>query len=399
MAGTATVFPLRAALEQLVTLRDPEGVLSVYVDVDAERERRHRPREGEVVLRLRLVGLREAVRAEGPRSRARLLDERLDELSGLLADAADPALAGGGRALFVTLSDGRVREVVARRSMGDEVVLEDTAYLMPMLVAIADEEPAGVVAVSKDGVRALEVRGDEAEEVLREDYGIPAEDWRPMVGPATTAPGHQAESESQRDLFARRLEEHRRQRIAEIGAAVWQEAGRRGWRRLLAAGAPALVAPLEAARPHDGPELVRSGRLLAATLTPQEVRRVAEEPLAAARSRADRALAERVRDAALSAAGLAAVGMGDVLTALAEGRVQHLLIDPRRRPSGARAPDGRLAVAGEVPPGAGATTPEPHLAERMLERALATGARVTAIAGPAAEPLEAHDGVAAALRW
>jgi hypothetical protein len=399
MAGTATVIPLRAALEELVAVRDPEGVLSVYADADADRARRHRPRAGEVVLRGRLDRLRKAVRAEGPRARARLLDERLDGLSGRLADAAAPALAGGGRALFLTLSDGRVREVVARRSMGDEVVLEDTAYLMPLLPAIADEEPAGVVAVSGDGVRALEVRGDEAEEVLREDYGIPTEDWRPMVGPATTAPGHQAESESQRDLFARRLEEHRRRRVAEIAAALWQEAGRRGWRRVLAAGARSLVEPLESARPHDGPEIVWSDRLLAATLTPQEVRRAAEEPLAAARARADRALAERVRDAALTASGRAAVGVHDVLAALAEGRVQHLLIDPRRRPSGARAPDGRLAAAGEVPPGAGATTPEPHLAERMLERALATGARVTALAGPAVEPLEAHDGVAAALRW
>jgi peptide subunit release factor 1 (eRF1) len=179
----------------------------------------------------------------------------------------------------------------------------------------------------------------------------------------------------------------------------WREAGRRGWRRVLAAGAPSLVEPLESARPHDGPELVRCDRLLATTLTPQEVRRAAEQPLAAARTGADRALAERVRDAALSASGRAAFGVDDVLTSLAEGRVQHLLIDPRRRPAGARAPDGRLAAEGEMPPGAKATTPEPHLAERILERALATGARVTALTGPATEPLDAHDGVAAALRW
>ena len=91
--------------------------------------------------------------------------------------------------------------------------------------------------------------------------------------------------------------------------------------------------------------------------------------------------------------------MDDVLTALAEGRVQHLLLDPRRRHAGARAADGRLVAAGEVLPGAGAAAPEPHLMERMLERALATGAGVTVLQDGAAEPLDAHGGIGAALRW
>jgi hypothetical protein len=42
---------------------------------------------------------------------------------------------------------------------------------------------------------------------------------------------------------------------------------------------------------------------------------------------------------------------------------------------------------------------EPHLMERMLERAMASGALVTALEGPAADPLAEHGGVAAELRW
>ena len=41
----------------------------------------------------------------------------------------------------------------------------------------------------------------------------------------------------------------------------------------------------------------------------------------------------------------------------------------------------------------------PHLAERMVECALETGAQVVPVSWPAAEVLAEHDGVAAILRW
>ncbi|HSJ73182.1 MAG TPA: hypothetical protein VK904_02605, partial [Miltoncostaeaceae bacterium] len=161
--------PLRATLDELLALRDPQGVLTIYVDEQPELGRRHRPRGGELVLRSRLHELRERVRAEGPGERGRLLDERLDELAGRLSDAVDPALAGGGRAFFVPLSDGRVREEAAVRAMGDEVALEDSALLMPLVAALVEEEPAGLVVLTAEGVRAVEVRGADVEEVVQED--------------------------------------------------------------------------------------------------------------------------------------------------------------------------------------------------------------------------------------
>jgi len=71
------------------------------------------------------------------------------------------------------------------------------------------------------------------------------------------------------------------------------------------------------------------------------------------------------------------------------------------RPAGARAPDGRLVAAGEVPPGVDPAelVPEPHLVERMIERAFGTGATLVAVEGPSAEPLAPYGGVAARLRW
>ena len=401
MAATVGTVDLRRTFDELAGLRDEIGVLSVYVDTGAERGQRRGPREGEIELRTRLQELRARVRAEGPSARAAMLEERLSDLEGALGDLVDPALAGRGRALFAPLGGGEVRQAATRAPMGVEVVLEPTAYLMPLLAALADEQPAGVVSISGEALRAIDVRGSAAQEVLVASFDIPSEDWRPMVGPASTNPTLGHESESQRDLFARRLEDHRRKRLAEIAPRVWQEARRRGWTRILVAASPERADALASHRPDGGPGLVTGTRLLAATLSPQEVREAVEGEIIAARLAEERVLTERVRDEALSANGRAVVGIADTIGALDEGRVHHLLLDPTRRPAGARAPDGRLVPEGELPPGADPAemAPEPHLMERLLEIALRTDARVTVLSGAAAELLADHGGVAAELRW
>jgi hypothetical protein len=108
-----------------------------------------------------------------------------------------------------------------------------------------------------------------------------------------------------------------------------------------------------------------------------------------------------VRDAALAPSGRAAVGLDDVLAALGEGRASRLLLDVERRPRGAVTPDGRLIAGGERPPGVDPAdlVDEPRLLDRMIERALETGAELVPLVGPASSPLAMHDGVAAELRW
>ena len=82
--------------------------------------------------------------------------------------------------------------------------------------------------------------------------------------------------------------------------------------------------------------------------------------------------------------------------ALNEGRAEHVIYDSALRYSGAIAPDGSLLAAGEAP---GLGTEEPRLLERILERALHTGARVTPVDGSAADHLADAGGIAALLRW
>jgi hypothetical protein len=389
------------AISDLVSLRDPEGILTLCVDAGAERERRHRPRTGEVALHEGLQRVRAGLREAGPRDRERLLEARLEEIGPALQDLVDPALPGRGRVLAVPLSGGPSYGLETAWAVEDCVVLAPTAHASPLLHALAGAHDAGAVSLGADDVRLVALRPDGADEVLRIPYGIPSEDWRPMVGPAGANPQHAPHSESQRDLFATRLEEHRDAAIRGIAPRIWDESSRRGWDHVVVTGAGERVRALLDTRAPEGPAVLVPEVQLSDETTPEEVRATVAEPLADARARAGVELTTQLRDRALTPTGRAVVGLDDTLTALSEGQVHRLVLDAAARHAGARAPDGRLVASGEVPPGADPAelTPEPHLVERMIERALATDATVTAVEGPAAEPLAPFGGVAAELRW
>jgi hypothetical protein len=109
-------------------------------------------------------------------------------------------------------------------------------------------------------------------------------------------------------------------------------------------------------------------------------------------------LTQRVRDAALSGAG-GAIGLSEVLAALNEARVAHLVYDPEVRFEGAVGEDGRLSAPFELRPAAGRVRHEPRLTERIVERCLQTGAQITPVGGAASTLLADAGGVAALLRW
>jgi hypothetical protein len=73
-----------------------------------------------------------------------------------------------------------------------------------------------------------------------------------------------------------------------------------------------------------------------------------------------------------------------------------VVYDPRVRYAGAVAADGSLfGWAG----GACPAVAEPRLTERIVERALDTGARLTPVGGVASDVLRDAGGIAALLRW
>lgn len=97
-------------------------------------------------------------------------------------------------------------------------------------------------------------------------------------------------------------------------------------------------------------------------------------------------------------AGAAAPELSEVAGALNEAGVAHLIYDLVIRYQGSVGHDGTLYADGESGP-APASGPDARLTERLVERALDTGARVTPIEGAASDGLADAPGIAALLRW
>lgn len=104
-----------------------------------------------------------------------------------------------------------------------------------------------------------------------------------------------------------------------------------------------------------------------------------------------------VREAALGS-GAGALGLSEVVGALNEGRVAHLVYDPEVRYHGSIGADRTLQAASERG-GAAQSTAEPRLTERLVERAFKTGARVSPVEGASRGALAEAGGIAAFLRW
>jgi hypothetical protein len=84
---------------------------------------------------------------------------------------------------------------------------------------------------------------------------------------------------------------------------------------------------------------------------------------------------------------------------LNDGRVAHLVYDPQVRYAGSVGADGAVYGGDEIRPGTQRVTAEPRLTERLVERAMNTGARITPVEGAANGCLKDAAGIAAFLRW
>ena len=200
------------------------------------------------------------------------------------------------------------------------------------------------------------------------------------------------------DDRARRSREQRRRFVEKVAIEVAALATRQQWERAIVSGDDRLTVPLVRALPEPlRQNVVRDPRDLidceSRTLTV-----IVQGLLKRQRAGMDLRLTQGILDAAM-AAGSAVTGVSEVLAALNEARVMHLVYDPELRYVGAIGEDGRLSCASERRPMARNVVYEPRLTERMVERSLATGARVTPVSGEGAALLADMGGVAARLRW
>jgi len=368
------------------------GVLSVYVDADPADP----GLQGAAIdLRNRLGELERRVAHAGPPERAAAVADALRRLAPELERLTSPQEGGRGRVLFAPVDDGEPTRLAARLPVATRVVLDRTPFVHPLLELLDEGRPAGVVLASQDEARLLEWRLGELHPLDRLEAPVVSAPHE-RSGPVGSSPAERAGSPMREQRAAR--EAARTQRFLDrVGGAATALAGDRGWERLLVSGGDRLTEPLAqalAARLQEA--LVRDPRVLIALDHPTLTATVTEV-LTADHAERERRLVRAVRERAL-AGGPVALGLSDVVGALDEGRVDHLLYDPEVRYAGAVGADGRLHAGDERPPGA-AVTPEPRLTERLVERALETAARVTPVEGAARGPLADADGIAALLRW
>jgi hypothetical protein len=395
-SGDGAVVTMEDVLA-LARLRDPLGVLSVYVSVDPA-EAVGAAGSAAVETRNALRDLEARTREEGVRERWVALGTRLEELEGTLERLSDSREGGRGRALFVSLSDGEARTYTLDVPLLNRVVLEEAAYVRPLVAALDRGRPTGLVTVSRHGIHACESRLGAARELYAREFDVDTGEWPDYRGPADPNPQLGRSSASQRDTFQRRIDAQLARLLAQTGEELRGLASTRGWDVVTIAGDARLAGDLGAALDSER-EVVVVGRVLDG-LSPLELCDALAPDLEQARERRELRLVEAATSAA-SGGGAGAIGLQDTLEALVEGRVAHLLFDDRRDYEGLRAADGRLLPPGVRPPGVTETEliPEPSLAERMVERALETGARVSPLTGAPADALAPLGGVAAVLRW
>jgi hypothetical protein len=376
--------------------RAPEGgVLSIYVDAGGGADP---GLQGAAIdIRNRLAELQRNVGAEGPPERAAAVADALRRLGPEIERLTSPHGSGRGRVLFAAVGDGDVIRFAGRMPVANRVVLDDSAFVHPLLELLDEGRPAGVVLGSLDEARLLEWRLGELDELDRlapETTEAPYE----RSGPVGSSPAERAGSPKSEQRAAR--ERRRMLRFLDrVGGAATALAGERDWERMLVSGGERWTEPLAqaiAARLQDG--LIRDARVLTA-LDRAALSETVTERLTAEHAAREQRLVRAVRDTALGR-GAAALGLSDVVGALNEGRVAHLVYDPEIRYHGSIGAGGLLHAGDERPGDTAATpAPEPRLTERLVERALETGARVTPVEGAARAALGEAGGIAALLRW
>jgi hypothetical protein len=374
---------LREVLASVSRWRDPVGVLSVTAGAEPGTGTGGTP-PWAIVLENDLARLRH----DG----SSVVKRRFDGASAYLEELLDPVAEGRGRALYVALDSGTYRQLELQAALPTDARIGPVAHVLPLLQALEDGEPAGLVMASRDHVVVFESQLAQLSELQCIDLEPWVGDWWPeMKGPSRANPLRGQHIVSHRDRYARRLEVAYDRTRREACKTLTALAAERRWTRAVLAGDPRTIDALDNAIRERG---VASTATMAVNLegirTNKALGRLTEllERLTADSSRK---LVRAVRDAAAEGV-TGACGLADVLRSLQQDRVAALVIDSERACSGVVESDGTLRATDR---GEDAV----DLTDLIVARALESGAEIRPVRGAAAEALEDCGGIAAHLRW
>ena len=373
-------------LLELVRARDPLGVLSIYVDA-------HSPRAGAIEVKNRLADLERRLAFNGSVELADAVPRLIRRITPALERLVDAGATGRGRALFAALGRSEVTMFSTQLRLPNRVVLDSSPFIHPLLELLERGRPAGVVLLSAHAADLLDWRLGESHRVARiTTESTTAPTPRPRTG-ALAENGPNARQIT--PLRDRKHDAARSRLLVTVAVEIDRLAEERGWERILVSGSERLTTPLVTELPDRLREItIREPRQLD-ELDPAKLATVVGDRLTEDQDARHLRLGRKMRDVALGA-GLGALGLSEVASALNEARAGHVVYDPDVRYTGGVAADGSLVGWSE---GASTAVAEPRLTERIVERALDTGARLTPIEGAASDVLRDAGGIAALLRW
>lgn len=383
----APSFPGREELVRLASARPALPVLSVYLRTDPRDPSNTRAAPAwSAALTHGLNEVSERLEASDERD-ARLAFRELHERVLAEASALAPAELGRGIAWFAALDGSLERRWVSRLPVGDHLVRLDVRPYVSPLVDLADRgQPAGIVLVGQERVRLLEWAHGWIDEEQDHELEIDQSDWRPHRGSA--GGGRTRPTVTHTEHVAAREEAHRDRFIASAAASVARRIAEAGWERVALVGADGLAPRFHLELPETARDRVQLDLDLNLLALPAgEVALRLEPHLDAVHRQRALALADRLEAAGSEAAS----GPAAVLAALAERRVQHLLIDPFHDHDTTALPPIAAQLLDDAEPG--------YAGERAVEAALESDARITTASVHDSPALARADGMLAEPRW
>ena len=384
-------------IRDLVDLSDAQGVLSFYAGHTPAQAADHQP-TSPIEIRNQLRTLRQRLAEEDP-TVARAVEKRLEALNGPLDELMNPKSSGRGRALFVGVESGEHHAVALQIPFRERVVYRDGAYVRPLVAALDEGRPAGILVVSRTGTRLLRWAVGEATELEGRHFVVYDELLSHKSGPAASNPARGQQAYSDRDGFEERIDVNRNRFLREVVEDTVSIAKQEGLDRLVVSAPPKLREPMrELATASDARVLM--AEQLWEDSPPHEIAEAAWTLLRSVHLDREKELAQDAIDRALGGQA-GALGLRHVCEAINEGRVSHLLYDDELELEGFVSEQGTLhpRVEGVIAQSDLELRREPWFVERLLETAIGTSAAVVPLSGDAARLLDDHEGVAALLRW
>jgi Bacterial archaeo-eukaryotic release factor family 5 len=383
-AGAEALAPER--VRELAAWTPRFGVVSVCFDaVPGDRSEGWR-----IELRDRLRALKPPPDADDRHRRRSALDAVVERILGRFPGDAPPP---GGRTQlgYVAVGDdGGDRWFTSHVPVERfDVILGDRPLLAPLVELAERARPLAIAVVSSERIRVLDFAAGRIEAAAAFELETFEPTWRERKSqrPADPARLHGASS-SGKDQYGQRLDANRDRFVKQAGAETGAWAADRDRHELLVIGDRALAEAF-AGSAGDGLDVrcIDDADLVSAPAH-QIGGRVVEALPAIDRAR-QQAFVARVLDAARSG-GRGSLGVEETAQALAEGRVERLLLDAERD----LGPRPELAEPLGIPPERAR-----DIREWMIETALATAAAVTPLRGEPAAALDEQGGAAALLRY